>query len=142
MSQANTALIQARGQSDEQARAISSYEVLRLSIKAKEQMTVEAAEADIPKRKEQFKVVVQDQAGSPVPGATVTYHQIKLDFVMTGGQGAPFGYGPYPGYRAGVDIGYQSLSGPVVWSQVSPTGRCFRFLGGGRHVSPVAGHGL
>jgi GH35 family endo-1,4-beta-xylanase len=125
LSQADAALLQARALSDPPGRAISSYEVLRLSIQAKEQMTMEAAEADIPTRQEQIKVVVQDQAGTPIPGAAVTYRQEKLDFVITYGQGPP--PAPYSSFRAGIDTGYQSLQGSVVWSQVSPQEGVFDF---------------
>lgn len=128
LSQADAALLQARGLSDAQAKALSSYPVLKLSIQAKEMMTMEAAEADIPNRKEPFKVVVQDQAGSPVPGAAVTYHQDKLDFVLTYGQSAPPNPFPYPSYRAGVDIGYQSIYlDPILWKKVSPQEGVFDF---------------
>jgi GH35 family endo-1,4-beta-xylanase len=125
LSQANAALLLARAESDAQARAVSSYEVLRLSIKAKEQMTMQSAMADIPKRMESITVVVQDQSGVPVSGASVTYHQSKLDFVITYGQGHP--EGGHPSFRAGIDTGYQSLQGSVVWSQVSPQEGVFDF---------------
>ena len=118
---------QARSQTDEQSKAVVSYDVLKLSIKAKEQMTMEATETDIPERKNDLKIIVQDSDGKPVPGATVTYTQTNLDFVLTYGQGAPFGQFPYPSYRAGIDIGYQSLYGIIQWNQVSPQEGVFDF---------------
>jgi hypothetical protein len=127
LNQADTALEQATSQSDDQARASSSYDVLRLTIQAREQMTMEVAETDIPRRKNDLKVIVQNAAGQPVPGATVTYHQDKLDFVLTYGQGAPFNPFPYPSYRAGVETGYQSLNGIITWNQVSPQEGVFDF---------------
>jgi len=119
LNQANIALVQARSQSDAQARALHSYEALRLSIKAREQMTMEAADTDIPKRESDLKIVVQDEMSKPVPGVTVSYHQTSLDFVMTAGLGGPFNPFPYPGYRAGVDMGFQTLYGIVRWNEVS-----------------------
>ena len=127
LSQAFTALKQARSQSDEQVRALSSYEVLRLAIKAKEQMTVEAAEADIPERRNDLKIVVQDLTSAPISGAAVTIHQNNLDFVMTAGMGSSFNPFPYPSYQAGIDIGFQSLYGVVRWNEVSPQEGVFDF---------------
>lgn len=56
--QANATLAQSRDQSDEQFQASLSYESLKYSIQAKEKMTMEAAGADIPKRKNNIKIVV------------------------------------------------------------------------------------
>jgi hypothetical protein len=127
LNQANTALNQARSQSDDQARALSSYAVLKLSIQAREQMTIEAAGVDIPKRMNDLKIVVHDQAGNPVPGANVSYRQEKLDFIMTAGIGAPANPFPYPGYRAGIDMGLQSLTELLRWNEVSPQQGVFDF---------------
>ena len=120
MNQASAALTLASSQADESARAVTSYNVLKFSIQAKEQMTVEAARQDIPKRETNLKVVVHNQAGKPVKGASVAYSQKKLDFVLTYGQGAPFNPFPYPSYRAGAETGYQSLNIVVTWNQISP----------------------
>jgi hypothetical protein len=127
LNQAKTLLIQARGEGSESSQSALSYDVLKLSIQAKEQMTMEAAGENIPKRKTETKIVVQDTAGHPVPEATVAYQQSKLNFVLTYGQ---FGQAmPFqdPSYRAGLDIGFQSLYGIVAWNQVSPQEGVFDF---------------
>jgi hypothetical protein len=120
LSQASDNLDQARNQTDEESRALLSYDVLRLSIKVREQMALEVAEEGINARRHELTVVVQDEAGNPLPDATVTYNQTGLDFVLGYGQGHPAGPFPYPSFKAGQDIGYESLYGMVVWSKVSP----------------------
>jgi len=83
-------------------------------------MTLEAAAKGIDARKNGLAVVVQDENGDPVPGAKVAYHQTGTDFVKGYAQGAPVTPFPYPSYHAGIDIGYESIYGVVVWSKVSP----------------------
>ena len=120
MSQARDSLNNARSQTDEKSRALLSYEALRLSIKAKEHVTMEVAEKGIAARKDELAIVVQDEAGKPVSNAKVTYNQNDFDFVLGYAQGHPFAQLPYPSFKAGIDIGYEYLQGIVVWSKVCP----------------------
>jgi hypothetical protein len=127
LGQADTALAQARSQSDPASKATSSYDVLKYSLRAREQMTVEAATADIPARKDDLHIVVHDAAGNALPGMNITYSQDKLDFVMTAGIGAPFNPFPFPGYLTGIDVGISSMYFLIRWNEVSPSQGVYDF---------------
>ena len=127
LTQASAKLNEATNSSNDKDQALLSYEVLSLSIKAKEKMTLEAADKGIEARKSEQTIVVQDEAGNPVPNANVTYNQGDFDFVLGYAQGAPYNPFPYPSLKAGIDIGYESLYGVVVWSKVSPQKGVFDF---------------
>jgi len=121
LNQASDKLNQARSQTDEKSRGLLSYEVLRLSIKAKEQMTLEVSEKGIEARKDELAVVVQDEVGNPVPEAKVTYGQSGSDFVLGYGNYLPFGAFLYPSFKAGKEMGFEFLYDQAsTWTQVSP----------------------
>ncbi|MCG2776340.1 MAG: endo-1,4-beta-xylanase [Desulfobacterales bacterium] len=122
LSQASDYLNEARGgQADGKSRALLSYKVLELSIKAKEHMTLEVAEVGIERRYNDLTVAVQDEVGNPVPEAKVTYGQSGSDFVLGYGNYLPFGAFLYPSFKAGKEMGFEFLYDQAsTWAQVSP----------------------
>jgi hypothetical protein len=111
-------LNQAKQQADEKNQALLSYEVLELSIKAKEKMVLEAAELGIEGRGETFIISLKDEQGEPVPGANVTYKQATLDFIKGYGIQALEG-ATSPSVKAGREMGFDYLyKGDLSWGEV------------------------
>lgn len=81
LNQANDYLNQARQEEDDKNQSLLSYTVLEYSIRAKEKMTLEAADKGEEDRKKMVVITVQDNKGEPVPGAKMTYKQTSMDFV-------------------------------------------------------------
>jgi protocatechuate 3,4-dioxygenase beta subunit len=127
LTQANAALATARAEGDEKQKALDSYTVLRLAIQAKEKLTVAAAESDLPLRRNSFTVTVQDENGSPIPGASVAYRQEKLDFVLTPSLSGNFEPYPYSGLRSALEVGFQSVYLPYRWKNLEPQDGVFDF---------------
>ena len=118
--QANGYLDEARNQADEKSQALLSYEVLKLSFKAREQMTLEVSEKSIEARKDQLAVVVLDEAGNPVPEANVNYSQSSFDFMLGSVGEMPKGNFNYLNYKASKEMGFEYLSELSFWKKVSP----------------------
>jgi len=128
LSQASDSLNQARSQTDEKSRALLSYEVLRLSIKAREQMTMEVAEKGIEARNNELTIVVQDEAGNPVPDAKINYDQSSSDFVLSKGHNLPTGPFLYPSYKAAREMGFEYVYDVALrWKDTSPAEGVYDF---------------